>query len=259
LDSFKNPLLFINYLNPVLKNGYINCIIEKLNEKTYHIKNEEIELYFTSQKKPLLEGGEGFIDFDASTTYYYSLTNLQTTGKIKIKDEWIEVSGKSWMDHQWAQKLSEKNEWDWFSIQLENNVEIVCFRYGNEKVRVCSADISYPNGKQKNFKNIEITPKKETWKSPVTKAVYPTSWQIKIPEEGIDLHLKARVKNQEMLFGAMSYWEGPSEINGMFENKKIRGRGFMELVGYPSQYNNVKYIRDEIKKTASRFLANVKK
>lgn len=32
----------------------------------------------------------------------------------------------------------------------------------------------------------------------------------------------------------------------------------MELVGYPSQYNNVKYIRDEIGKTANRFISIAK-
>ena len=62
-----------------------------------------------------------------------------------------------------------------------------------------------------------------------------------------------------MLCGSINYWEGPLSVEGSFDGEKVKGVGFMELVGYPSQYNNVKYIRDEIKKTANRFLANVKK
>lgn len=257
LDSFQKSLLFINYLNPILKNGYINCIIEKIDTKTYHIKNEDIELYLTPQKKPLLEGGKGFMDFGLSSTYYYSITNFRTEGKIKINDKWVEVTGKSWMDHQWSEKLSKKNEWDWFSIQLADNTEIVCFRYGNEKAKIYSADISLPNGTQKNCKEVEITPGKETWTSPVSKAVYPTSWHIKLPREKIELHLKARIQNQEMLFGSMSYWEGPLEVIGTYNNKKVKGKGFMELVGYNSKYSNIRYAKDEIQKALGVFLKNI--
>ncbi len=46
-----------------------------------------------------------------------------------------------------------------------------------------------------------------------------------------------------------------SYLEGSFDGEKITGVGFMELVGYPSQYNNVKYIRDEIGKTANRFIS----
>jgi hypothetical protein len=61
-----------------------------------------------------------------------------------------------------------------------------------------------------------------------------------------------------MLFGSINYWEGPLLVSGLFEDKNVNGVGFMELVGYSSQYNNVKFIRDEIGKTANRIILSVK-
>jgi predicted secreted hydrolase len=257
-DSFSKPLVYINYINPEIKNGYINCVIEKINESTYHIKNEDIDLRLASVKRPLLEGGSGFLDFNSKSTYYYSLTNLKTEGRIRINNKWIDITGKSWMDHQWADIGYSKNRWDWFSVQLENDTEIVCCMYDDGKVKTYFADISYADSHQEHYKEIEIIPSANHWKSPKSKAVYPLSWTIKIPAKNIELSLATKIDNQEMLFGSINYWEGPLQVDGYSDGKKVEGVGFMELVGYSSQYSNVRYIRDEISKTAGRFFSMAK-
>lgn len=257
-DSFSKPLLYINYLDPELKNSYINCAIEKIDETTYHLKNEDLDLTLTSIKKPLLEGGKGYLDLNTKTTYYYSLTNLKTTGRLKIKDKWIDVTGKSWMDHQWADTSYSKDRWDWFSIQLENDTEIVCYKYDDGKVKTYWADISYPNGKQEHYQDIQMAPLSRQWASPKTQTIYPLDWNVKIPAKNIDLNFTAKIENQEMLFGTINYWEGPLHVEGIFDGKKAKGVGFMELVGYPSRYGNAKYIRDEIGKTTNRLVSMAK-
>ncbi|HNP75426.1 MAG TPA: lipocalin-like domain-containing protein [bacterium] len=257
-DSFSKSLLYINYINPEIKNGYTNCVIKKTGESTYHLKNEDIDLKLTSIKKPVLEGGEGYLDLHSKTTYYYSLTNLKAEGRIKIKNKWIDVIGKSWMDHQWADASYSKDKWNWFSAQLDNNTEMVCCVYDDGKVKTYFADISYADNHQEHYKEIEIISSNQQWISPKSKAVYPLSWKIKIPTKNIELNLTAKVDNQEMLFGSINYWEGPLRVDGDFGGEKVKGVGFMELVGYPSQYNNVKYIRDEIGKTANRFISIAK-
>jgi len=257
-DSFSKPLLYINYLNPEFKNGYVNCAIEKINESKYHLKNEDIDLILISTKEPMLEGGNGYLDLNSKTTYYYSLTNLKTEGRIKIKGEWIDITGKSWMDHQWANTEYSKDRWDWFSVQLDNNTEIVCYVYDDGKVKTYGADISYANGKQDHFKNIEIIALNRRWTSPKSKAVYPLNWKVKIPEINVELNLMAKIDDQEMLFGSINYWEGPLAVQGVFDGKIVDGVGFMELVGYPSQYTNMKYISEEVGKTARRFVSMAK-
>jgi predicted secreted hydrolase len=257
-DSFSKPLLYINYINPEIKNGYNNCVIEKIDDTKYRIKNEDIDLSLTTIKKPLLEGGKGYLKLHSKTTYYYSLTNLKTEGRIKIDGKWIEVTGKSWMDHQWADTEYSLDRWDWFSVQLDNNTEIVCFVYDDGKVKNYLADILYPNGEQEHFDKVEIVPLNKSWISPKSKAVYPLLWQVKIPKKNIELTLKAKVKNQEMLFGSINYFEGPLEVKGILDKEEVAGIGFMELVGYPSKYSNVKYIREEVGKMVERFVSSAK-
>jgi len=257
-DSFSKPLLYVNYINPEIKKGYTNCIIEKTGESTYHLKNENIDLKLTAIKKPLFEGGKGFLNLHSKTTYYYSLTNLKTEGRIKIKNKWLTVTGKSWMDHQWANTEYTKDRWDWFSIQLNDNTEIVCYVYDTGKIKNYLADICYSNGKQEHYENIEIIPLSQKWVSPKSKAAYPLAWNIKIPARNIELNLTAKIENQEMLFGSINYWEGPLKVDGNFGEERVKGVGFMELVGYPSKYNNMKYIKDEMGKTVTRLVLAAK-
>ncbi len=258
-DSFTKPLLFINYMHPSTK-GYINYVIENKNKDIYHIKTKDIDLELISTKKPLLEGGKGFIELNPEKTYYYSLTNLKTKGKIKIEGKWIDVEGKSWMDHQWADVSYKKEnvKWTWFSIQLKNNTEIVCFEYDNSKIKTYLASISYPNNKQKHFSNVQFRPIGEKWKSQRTGTEYPLSWEIKIPEEDITLNVKTLIENQEVNFGTINYFEGPLSVEGKIGKEKIKGDGFMELVGYPSNYTKIKFLKDEFNNALKKSLNHVK-
>ncbi len=257
-DSFSKPWLYINYINPEIKNSYTNCVIAKTDESTYHLKNESLDLKLVSAKAPLLLGGDGFLDLGPKTTYYYSLTNLKTQGRIKIKNQWLEVTGKSWMDHQWADTSYSKDRWDWFSLQLDDDTEIVCFMYDNGRTKTYLADISYPDNRQEHYREVEIIPLEKRWLSPKGKAVYPLAWKIKIPAKNLELSLTAEIDNQEMLFGSINYWEGPLSVSGRLGKREVNGVGFMELVGYPSDYSNVKYIRDEIRKTVGGLILSSK-
>jgi predicted secreted hydrolase len=257
-DSFSKPELYINYINPTIKNSYTNCVIEKTSQSVYHLKNEDIDLDLTSVKEPLLEGGKGFLDLNSKTTYYYSLTNLKTSGRIKVGKDWIDVTGKSWMDHQWADAAYSKDKWRWFSVQLDDDTEIICCMYDDGHVKTCFADISRADDTQEHYREVEIVPLGKYWTSQKSKAVYPLAWKIKIPAKNIELRLTAKIEDQEILFGSINYWEGPLLVEGDFGKEKVKGVGFMELVGYPSQYGNVRYLKDEIGKTASWLLSATK-
>jgi len=213
----------------------------------------------TSVKKPLLEGGNGYVNLDSKKTYYYSLTNLKTKGEIRIKNKLIKVKGKSWMDHQWANVSYSKDKWTWFSIQLDNEIEMVCFEYDDGKTKTYLASISYSNGKQEHIHEVKFTPLKIKWTSPKTKTEYPLSWRIEIPQKNIDLKVTPLIKNQEMIFGTINYWEGPLTVRGLFNNQTVRGLGFLELVGCPAKYGNLKFARDETKKIINKSLPYIKR
>lgn len=135
---------------------------------------------------------------------------------------------------------------------------MVCCEYNYEKVKTYFADISYADGHQEHYQKINLTPLEKQWTSPKSKATYPLAWKIKIPEKNIKLKITTKIDNQEMLFGSINYWEGPLSVQGNFNGEKVTGVGFMELVGYSSRYTNIKYLRDEIGKTAKQFLSMTK-
>ncbi|MDI6717873.1 MAG: lipocalin family protein [Patescibacteria group bacterium] len=250
-DSFSKPLLFINYADPVVIGGYDNSVIEETELFNYKIENRYVDLKLKSAKKPMLVGGNGFEALCGNKSFYYSLTNLKANGRIKIGKKEIEVFGKAWMDHQWANSTAYyNNKWNWFSIQLEDETEIMCVEFvkGNGK-KGYLADIIYPDGKRETFKNIIMTPDK-FWQSKSGKEKYPLLWKIEIPKKKIKLTACALVKNQEIIAGLANYWEGPVSISGARGNKKIRGTGFMELVNRASPYG--KFSLDGVKQFISR-------
>ena len=255
-DSFKRPLLFVNYTDPVPVHGYENSVMEETTLFNFRIKNNNLDLNLKSNKKPLFESGNGFPSLCGNKTFYYSLTNMEASGIIVMNGKEIEVSGKAWMDHQWTNSPGfSQDKWNWFSIQLDNNTEIVCAEYISGDKRDYWVDIVYPNGKQEHLKNFNLKPSK-VWQSKKTKEKYPLQWEIEIPatnkRKKINLSVSALIKDQEIYAGGLvKYWEGPTEISGIFDGKKVKGKGFMEIVGHISSYGV--YSFDELKKAVVAF------
>ena len=258
-DSFSRPRLFINHTGFNFLAGYTNCVIEETGRFAYRLKDKAVDLELISNKNPLLVGGDGFLDLKTKTTYYYSLTNLKTRGRIKLRGRWLEVSGKSWMDHQWADAAYSKDKWTWFSLQLDNDTEMVCFVYEDQGRKNYLASVLRSDGRQEHFKEIVFTPLGTPWISPKTGAAYPLAWKIKVPGGKIDLEARALIKEQEMIYSSINYWEGPIKISGRVDRKEVTGRGFMELVGYESKYTNAKYVKDELGKIISKIFSYTRK
>lgn len=248
-DSFTKPLLFVEYTKPNVMNGYVNKLIEEPKKFDYHIKNDNFDLNLKSRKKPLLEEGSGYVHLKSRGSYYYSLTNLETKGVIKTGKKEIKVSGKSWMDHQWANSdFQQKHKWTWFSIQLKNKAELVCFKFSDSKQETRLATISYANNKQKSVRDVSLTAFGKPWMSKETKANYQLDWSIKIPSLKLDLTVKPLVRAQEMLFGNINYWEGPLDVSGKMNGKRVSGQGFLEIYGPSRGISDLKLYKREINK-----------
>jgi hypothetical protein len=56
------------------------------------------------------------------------------------------------------------------------------------------------------------------------------------------------MEDQEMIFGQINYYEGPIKVEAKINNQKINGSGFMELVGYQSDYNYLLLFGEETEK-----------
>jgi predicted secreted hydrolase len=246
-DSFSKPLFFVNYHSLSLE-GYQNCEIEETDAFRYRVKSGFFDLNMASTKAPLLEGGRGFLNLDSKQTFYYSLTNLRTEGHVTVDGRRIRVRGKSWMDHQWADVSYSKDKWTWFSIQLDNDVEMVCLEYDNRRRKIRLASISYADGRTAHAADLLLTALGERWESRRTGATYPLSWRIQVPSRRIDLVVSPRMAAEEMIFGTINYWEGPIKVRGKMNGKSVRGRGFLELVGYPTKKFFIGFYDQEIRR-----------
>jgi predicted secreted hydrolase len=258
-DSFPKEGFYANYSIPLLSGPEHR--MEKLGQDKYHIKNEFVDLSMVSKTPPLLECETGFVKMKTKdfkkTTYYYSLPHLETSGKIFIDGKWIDVKGKSWMDHQWSNEKFDFDRWDWFSAQLDDNTDLMCVSYGKGDKSIF-ASIMHPDHTSISTSKVSIIPKKKKWKSPDTGAEYPLEWDISMPSEKIKLKAKAMLESSEVIFGIINYWEGPIEFSGTVKGKKVKGKGFMELVGYPMHKSKVKFLENEMIKTSGDYLKLIK-
>lgn len=201
--------------------------------------NNEIQLDLRPEKPVVYQGEEGLSkkgEGEGNASYYYSVTRLLTEGVIVIDNKQYKVNGYSWLDREWSTSALSEEEtgWDWFSIQLSNNVEVM---YYNLRKKDGTADeyskgsIVNNNGEKENLSRedvyIQVT---DYWKSDEGNK-YPSGWILKIPSKDIKLKITPAIKNQELKL-SVRYWEGSVKIEGVYEGKPVKGRGYIELTGY---------------------------
>jgi len=85
-------------------------------------------------KKPLVIHGSAGVSRKGAgpgqASHYYSLTSLATTGTITIGDETFDVTGTTWMDHEFGSTDLGPDlvGWDWFSLQMADQTELMLYR-----------------------------------------------------------------------------------------------------------------------------------
>ncbi len=178
---------------------------------------------------------------EKNASHYFSYTRMKTQGKIYLNGEEFEVQGTSWMDREFSssQLNAKQVGWDWFSIKLNNQTELMFYRIRlkNEKVEPkSSGTIVFKNGSYTYLRLDDFDIRSVAkWRSEKTGAIYPSAWVISVPTLEINLRIKPDISNQE-LYGLRSiggaYWEGSVSIEGKYKGRSVSGKGYVELVGY---------------------------
>jgi predicted secreted hydrolase len=218
--------------------------IKEIKPGTYELsaQQEEIRLSLTLEdmKGPVLQGEGGFSQKGAepgNASYYYSQTRLYSSGTILVGEQSYIVEGLSWKDHEFStSSLSpEQVGWDWFSIQLDNNIEIMLGQIRREDGTIDSYAaglIVYPDGGTTHLTIEDFTiTALDSWESPQSGATYPAEWRVEIPGEILTLRLTPYLDDQELLTSVI-YWEGAVSIVGEINGEQITGYGYVELTGY---------------------------
>jgi predicted secreted hydrolase len=199
-----------------------------------------LELELEDQKGPILQGQDGYSQKGpqpGNASYYISQTRLAASGTLTKDGQTIPVEGLSWMDHEYSTSALGPDQvgWDWFSIQLDNETELMLFhlrKENGEVDRFSSGAIIYPDGSTRSLArdDYEIIVQ-DTWVSPQSGAEYPSRWQINVPSEGIELALEPFLPEQELLV-FFTYWEGAVRISGSDDGAAVSGSGYVEMTGY---------------------------
>jgi predicted secreted hydrolase len=196
--------------------------------------------------KPIVEHGNAGLsaksDAAGNASYYYSFTRLETIGTVTTGSGEHQVTGTSWMDHEWGTSALGPNAegWDWFALQLDNQRELMLFQVRNNDGTVdpvsggtlINADGSSTVLKREQIQ-IDVL---ERWRSPVNKVEYPVRWKINIADHKLALEIRARINDQQMLTSVV-YWEGAVVVSGSSDGSSISGVGYVELTGYSGTLN----------------------
>lgn len=200
----------------------------------------KIDFELISQKKPVLNGEHGYSQKGpeaGNASAYTSHTRLATKGKLSIADREVAVTGESWMDHEWgtSQLGADTAGWDWFGLRLDDGRELMIYglrrKDGTYQMESAGTMIQKDGGSRRLKRaDFTITPGAQ-WTSSKTGAVYPVEWRVLVPSEGLDLAVKAKIKNAELdtrETTGIIYWEGPVQVSG----RGVAGRGYLEMTGY---------------------------
>lgn len=198
-----------------------------------------LELKLRPQAPPLLQGDQGFSQKGpdpSSASYYYSLPQLEATGRIAIDGRDRTVRGIAWFDHEWSGAIVDERAqgWDWVGLNLDDGGALMMFQMrGPEETELWAAakwragDSSESVSYQPEA--IEWKPLRR-WRSSRSGVSYPVEWQVTLGERVITLRpLMDDQENDARGSTGTLYWEGAVRA---FEGDKPIGRGYLELTGY---------------------------
>lgn len=205
-----------------------------------------LDITMTPQKPVVLNGDAGvsFKD-EGQASRYFSYTRMEIAGSIFVDGRREAVNGSGWMDREFGtwQPTENQKGWDWFSIQLNNNTELMCYQLRNSLGEVStysSGTFVDEYGKATPLKcsQFKIEPI-GIWRSELTGAEYPSNWLIKVPDLDLNLRITPLIENQELDTRGTTmivYWEGTCEVTGVASGNPVAGRAYVELVGYDKSH-----------------------
>ena len=235
----------------------------ELRGESWHLEaadgGQRIRFELRPLKPPVIQGRNGVSQKAAgegNASHYYSLTRLATSGTLETGGSTYEVTGLSWMDHEFATNQLQPNQvgWDWVSLQMDDGTDWMFYQLrlagGGRDPHSAGAVVPpmgvgpqgvgridvLPNNRaiQLSAQDLEMIPL-DPWRSPHSGASYPSRWRIRVPGQGLDVTIAAAMTDQELRTQETTgvvYWEGSVLAQGTRNGKAIQGRGYLEMTGY---------------------------
>lgn len=212
-------------------------------------KDYSIDLELDEGKLPAIHGAHGVSQKAACVgcaSHYYSLTRMPTKGKLVAGGKSYDVSGTSWMDHEFGSNQLAANQvgWDWFSIQLDDGSDMMLYlmrlKDGSLDPHSSGTIVESDGGTNHIALSEYKVESSRHWTSPKTGGKYPTNFHITLPKRNIDLKIEALLDEQELVStqkSGINYWEGACKVSGTKNGKEVRGRAYVEMTGYSEAFS----------------------
>ncbi len=203
-----------------------------------------VDLTVTSLKPPVVHGTDGVSrkgDRRGQASHYYSLTRLATEGSVTVRGERLAVAGTSWMDHEFGSADLGRDVvgWDWFSVQLSNNSELMVYRLrraDGSPDPASSGTLILADGRSQHLPGNSLRLEPLTyWTSPSSGARYPQRWRLSCTSPEFSLELTPLLADQELITRRstqVTYWEGAVQATGTWRGAAVSGQGYVEMTGY---------------------------
>jgi len=178
-------------------------------------KKLQYNLISVSTKPVVWHGQDGVISMGnpnnpSENSFYYSFTNMITTGSVSYKNKDgeqvnLRVTGSSWFDRQWGE-FSER-KWNWFSLRFDDGEEVMLFSFpdtGYERATFIAKD-----GTTSQFHDFSIVTQKLI---EVKNSKVGHGWSIKIPMKEQEYTIEPLSENDKNPNMVVDYWEGLCKI-----------------------------------------------
>ena len=198
-----------------------------------------LELELHPLTPPVLNGAAGLSvksDAPGSASYYYSIPRLAVHGSLLEQGRPLAVQGLAWLDREWGSGGLGPDQagWDWFALQLEDGTALMFYalrdRDGSRDPHSAGTWVERSGearGLASAAVDIDVT---GHWTS-ADGARYPSGWRVRVPSRALDVTVHPVLADQE-LGTSPRYFEGAVDVSGTREGRPLRGRGYVELVGY---------------------------
>ncbi len=208
-----------------------------------------LDFTLTPLKPPVINGRDGVSKKGpgrGEASHYFSITRLKAAGTLRVRNHRYQVTGVSWMDHEFFTEPSNPTlvGWDWFSIQLDDDTELMLYRLrlksGAESPYSSGTYVDAAGHSQFLSKRDFTVSPGACWTSPRTHGHYPTAWRIAVPSLHLDLKLTTPLEDQELVGNnrySPTYWEGAVRLEGTESGKPVHGVGYLEMTGYSAPLN----------------------
>jgi predicted secreted hydrolase len=206
-----------------------------------------LDLELRAQKVLVAHGDRGLSaksDAPGNASYYLGYTRLAAKGQIGVGRATRAVQGEAWFDHEWSTSALGPGAvgWDWFSLQLDDGRELMLYfirRADGSRESASEGTLVARDGIARRLSAKDIAVEVVShWKSPVTKAEYPSGWRLRLPSEDLALDIVPWLASQEMRT-SFAYWEGAVRVEGKSHGEAVHGNGYVELTGYARSLGGV--------------------